>query len=66
MYPSDITISSLTSESDDLTVLRAESGLPTEQHSRRTEEGFSIDASKLPNRVLLLAVERPPTSWVWN
>jgi hypothetical protein len=66
MDPSDITISSLASESDALTVLHAESGLPTEHHSRRTEEGFLIAASKLPNSILLPTVKRPPTSWVWE
>jgi hypothetical protein len=37
---SNITISSLTSEPEDLTIIYAQSGLPTEHNSRYTDDGF--------------------------
>jgi hypothetical protein len=66
MAPTDITISSLTSEPDDLTLLHAESGLPTAHQMRRTTEGFLIEASRLPSCIPLPASKKPPRSWVWD
>lgn len=62
----DPTESSLTSEPDDLTELHQSSRLPTEHHSRRTESGFVIRASRLPDCVPLPASKIPLRSWVWD
>jgi hypothetical protein len=66
MDPSDITISSLTSEPDDLTVIHAQSGLLTTHETRRTQEGFLIDQTKLPNYTPLPASKYLATLWVWD
>jgi hypothetical protein len=63
---SNITISSLTSEPEDLTVIRAQSGLPTEHNSRHTDDGFWIDPKRLPNCVPLPVTKKPRASWVWD
>jgi hypothetical protein len=57
MDDSNITISSLTSEPDDLTLIHAQSGLPITYNNRRTEEGFLIKESRLPNYVPLPATK---------
>jgi hypothetical protein len=66
MDPSDVTISSLTSEPEDLTVMHTQSGLPTEHTTRRTTDGFLIEANRLPHCVLLPASIKPSRSWVWD
>lgn len=63
---SNITISSLTSEPEDLTVIHAQSGLPTEHNSRHTDDGFWIDPKRLPNCVPLPVTKKPRASWVWD
>ena len=62
----DITISSLTSELEDLTVIYAQSGLPTEHDSRHTDNGFWIDLKRLTNYVPLPVTKKPRGSWVWD
>jgi hypothetical protein len=60
------TVSSLTTEPDDLTALHDLSGLQTAHYSRSTEGGFIIRASRLPNCVPLPASKIPPRSWIWD
>lgn len=60
----DVTVSSFTTEPENLTEIHQSSGLPIEHHSRRTEAGFVIKASRLPNCVPLPACKIPPRSWV--
>jgi hypothetical protein len=55
----DVKLPSLTSETDGLTELHQSSGLLTEHHTRRTEAGFVIRASRLPNCVPLPASKIP-------
>jgi hypothetical protein len=57
-----LTVSSLASEPDDLTFINAQYGLLTTHDTRRTQEGFLIEQSKLPGCVLLPATKYPPTS----
>jgi hypothetical protein len=66
MDQSDVTISSLTSEPDDLTLVHAQSGLPTTHKTRRTQEGFLIDQKRHPGCTPLPASKHPATSWVWD
>ena len=63
---SDITNSSLTSEPEDLTVIHAQSGLPTAHDSRHTDAGFWIDLKRLPNCVVLPTAKKPRGSWIWE
>jgi hypothetical protein len=66
MESCDITISSLTSEPDDLTLIHAQSGLDTAHDSRHTDTGFRIDPVRLPNCVVLPASKKPRGSWIWE
>ena len=66
MDPSDVTISSLTSEPEDLTVMHTQSGLPTKHTIRRTTDGFLIEANRLPYCIPLPASIKPSRSWVWD
>jgi hypothetical protein len=59
---SNITISSLTTEPEDLTVIHVQSSLPTEHNSYHTDDGFWIDLKRLPNCVLLLVTKKPRVS----
>ena len=63
---SNITISSLTSEPEDLTVIHAQSGLPTEHQSRRTPGGFLIRGDRLPNCIPLPGNKKLLRSWIWQ
>jgi hypothetical protein len=63
---SNITISSLTTELEDLTIIHAQSSLPTEHNSRHIDDGFWIDLKRLPNCVLLPVTKKPRASWVWD
>jgi hypothetical protein len=62
----DCTVSSLTTELDNLTELHQISGLPTEHYSRRTPSGFLIQADRLPKCIPLPALKKQPRSWVWD
>lgn len=66
MDPEDSTSSFLTTEPDDLTELHQLSRLATEHHSRRTDTGFVIRASRLPGCVPLPASKTGHRSWVWD
>lgn len=66
MASEDCTMSSLTSEPDDLTALHQLSGLQTEHQSRRTKTRFLIKADRLPNCVLLPISKIPLRSWIWD
>ena len=57
MDDSNITISSLTSELDDLTLMHVQSGLLITDNNCRTEEGFLIEESRLLNYVPLPATK---------
>ena len=57
MDDSNITISSLTSELDDLTLIHVQSGLLITYNNCRTEEGFLIEESRLLNYVPLPATK---------
>jgi hypothetical protein len=61
-----LTISSLTTEPDDLTALHQNSDLQVAYDSRRTETGFLIKASRLPNYVPLPATNITARSWIWD
>jgi hypothetical protein len=66
MASEDCTVSSLTSELDNLTELHQLSGLLTTHHSRRTEDGFLIRGDRLPNCVPLPASKKGSRSWIWD
>jgi hypothetical protein len=66
MDSKQLTISSLTSEPDDLTFIHAQSDLPTIHETHRTQEGFLIEPSRLPNCVPLPATNKGQRSWVWD
>ena len=63
---SDTINSSLTSELEDLTVIHAQSSLPTSHDSRHTDDGFWIDPKRLPNCVVLPTAKKPRSSWIWE
>ena len=66
MALSTITTSDLTSEPEDLTVIHEQSGLPGAHETRRTQDGFLIESSRLPNYIPLPTTNKPPRSWVWD
>lgn len=51
MHSEDLTVTSLTTEPDNLTALHQLSGLTTTHDSRRTAGGFLVRADRLPNCV---------------
>lgn len=61
----NLTISSLTTEPDNLIELYRLSGLPTTHDSRRLESGFLIRADRLPNCVPLPGSKIERRSWIW-
>jgi hypothetical protein len=61
-----LTVSSLTTEPDNLTALHQNSGLQTTHESRRTETGFLIREDRLPRCVTLPASNIPTRSWIWD
>ena len=66
MTSEDLTESALTSELDNLTALHKESDLQGSHDSRRTDTGFLIRASRLPNCVLLPGTNILNRSWIWE
>jgi hypothetical protein len=61
-----LTVSSLTTEPDNLTALHQNSDLQTTHESRRTDTGFLIRADRLPGCVTLPASNIPTRSWIWD
>jgi hypothetical protein len=66
MDPELLTVSSLTTEPDNLTALHQNSGLQTTHESRRTDTGFLIREDRLPRCVTLPASNIPTRSWIWD
>jgi hypothetical protein len=60
------TESAFTTEPDNLTELHQLSSLQTAHRSRRTETGFIVRESRLPNCVALPAEKIPRRSWIWQ
>jgi hypothetical protein len=58
-------VSSLTTEPENLTALLLESGLQLEHENRRTNLGLVIRETNLPGFVPTPPSKRPTTSWVW-
>jgi hypothetical protein len=61
-----LTVSSLTTEPDNLTALYQNSGLQTTHESRRTDTGFLIREDRLPRCVTLPTSNIPTRSWIWD
>jgi hypothetical protein len=60
------TVTSLTTEPENLTELLLESGLELEHENRRTNHGLVVREANLPGFIPTPPTKRPTTSWVWR
>lgn len=60
------TVSALSTEHDDLTVIFPQTGLPGTHNSRSTDEGFVVKRNRLPNCVPTPVLRKALTSWIWD